>query len=55
MSLLDACTVHRPDHVRFAHARMLAATLVGFSLAAVTAPFWSARVPTLPAGRLKAA
>jgi len=55
MSLLDACTRHPPAHDRFAHARTLAATLLGLSFAAVTAPFFSARVSTLPAGRLKAA
>jgi len=55
MSVLDACTRHPPAHDRFAHARMLAAMLVGSSFAAVIAPFFSSSVPTLPAGRLNAA
>ena len=39
MSLLDACTRHPLAHVRFAHARTLAATLDGLNLTAVIA--WS--------------
>jgi hypothetical protein len=56
MSPLDAFTLHAsPVHVRIDQARTLAATLVGFSFAAVTARVLSCPVPTLAAGRLIAA
>ena len=39
---------HAPNHWRVAHARTLAAMLVGLSLTGSIAWFWSWRLPTLP-------
>jgi hypothetical protein len=55
MSLLEDLMRQAPNHWSVAQVRTLAATLVGFSFAAVTARFLSCRVPTLPGGRLSAA